>query len=127
MSNTPETYRTLTPYLVVSDADAELRFLAAAFGATEKMCARAPDVGIMHAELMVGDSMVMVGQANEQWKALSGSIFLWVDHVDESYRKALDAGAKSLRTPQDMPYGQRTAGVEDGCGITWWICSPVKS
>jgi len=126
MPDTLETYRTVTPYLVVPDADAELEFTAAAFGATQNMCQRRPDGTVMHAEIRIGDSTVMMGQATEQWKALSGSLFLWVADVDEFYRKALAAGATSLREPDDMPYGQRNAGVLDSCGINWWFASPVK-
>ena len=127
MADTSETYRTVTPYLVVPDADAELTFLRAAFGATEQMCQRTEDNRVMHAEIRIGDSLVMMGQANRQWKALSGSLYLWVPDVDELYRKALAAGATSLSAPEDKPYGHRNAGVLDSCGITWWIGSPVKS
>ena len=126
MPDTQETYRTVTPYLVVADADAELQFMAAAFGATQKSCERRPDGAIMHAEICIGDSLIMMGQANEQWKALSGSLFLWVPNVDEMYHKALAAGATTLRPPEDMPYGHRNAGVLDARGITWWLGSPVK-
>jgi len=126
MPDTLETYPTVTPYLVVPDADAELKFVTAAFGASEKMCQRRPDGAVMHAEIRIGDSLIMMGQANEQWKALSGSLFLWAPNVDETYRKALAAGATSLRPPEDMPYGHRNAGVLDACGITWWLASPVR-
>ena len=63
MPDTMDTYRTLTPFLVVPDADAELRFLAAAFGATERSCQRIPVHTVMHAEIEVGNSLVMLGQA----------------------------------------------------------------
>jgi PhnB protein len=127
MADTMETYHTVTPYLVVPDADAELKFLAAAFGATELVCARNPDQTIMHAELKIGDSMIMMGQAGEQWKALQASLYLWVENVDDVYAKALAAGAASQSPPEDKPYGHRNAGVVDPCGISWWIGSPVKS
>ena len=127
MPDTLETYRTVTPYLVVPDADAELQFLQAAFGATEQSCQRNEQKAVVHAEIRVGDSLIMMGQANQQWKALSGSLFLWVADVDELYGKALAAGATSLRAPEDMPYGHRNAGVMDSCGITWWIGSPGKT
>jgi uncharacterized glyoxalase superfamily protein PhnB len=127
MPDTLETYRTVTPYLVVPDADAELKFMVAAFGATEQSCQRNEQNVVMHAEIRLGDSLIMMGQANQQWKALAGSLFLWVKDVDELYSKALAAGATSLRAPEDMPYGHRNAGVMDSCGITWWIGSPVKS
>ena len=126
MADTLETYRTVTPYLVVPDADAELRFLAAAFGAVEHLCERNPDRSVMHAEVRIGDSLIMLGQAKDNWKALPAALYLWVENVDEVYAKALAAGATSQSEPVDKPYGHRNAGVVDSCGITWWIGSPVK-
>lgn len=126
MTDTSETYRTVTPYLVVADADAELKFMVAAFDASEQMCQRNEQNAVMHAEIRIGDSLLMLGQANQQWKALEASLFLWMADVDGVYAKALAAGATSLRAPEDMPYGHRNAGVLDSCGITWWIGWPVK-
>ena len=126
MADTTPTYRTVTPYLVVPDGDAELKFLAEAFGAVEERCERTAQNAVMHAEIRIGDSLIMLGQANEQWKAQSGSLYLWIADVDGIYAKALAAGATSLRAPEDMPYGHRNAGVLDACGITWWIGSPIK-
>lgn len=126
MSDTLTTYRTVTPYLVVPDADVELKFLEAAFGATEATCQRNDDNSVMHAEVKIGDSLVMLGQAGAQWKALNAALYLWVENVDDVYRKALAAGATSESAPEDKPYGHRNAGVVDQCGITWWIGSPVK-
>jgi uncharacterized glyoxalase superfamily protein PhnB len=110
----------------VPDADAELRFLKAAFAGTELMCERNPDNTVMHAEVRIGDSLIMLGQAGDQWKALTAALFLWVPNVDEAYSKALEARATSQSAPEDKPYGHRSAGVVDSCGITWWIGSPVK-
>ncbi len=126
MADNLGTYRTVTPYLVVPDADAELKFLAAAFGAVEEDCTRNADNTVMHAEVTIGDSLVMLGQASEQWKALSAALYLWVPDVDEVYSRAMAAGATSQSAPEDKPYGHRNAGVLDACGITWWIGSPVK-
>lgn len=126
MADTMDTYRTLTPYLVVTDADAEIRFLTAAFGATEKSVDRRPDGQVMHAEIVVGDSLLMLGQANDIWKTLSGALYVWVADVDASYAAALEAGATSQMPPEDKPYGHRNAGVVDANGITWWIGAPVK-
>ena len=125
MTDTLDTYRTLTPYLIVADADAEIRFLTAAFGATEKSVDRRPDGQVMHAEIVIGDSLVMLGQANDTWKALGGALYLWVPDVDAAYAQALAAGATSQMPPEDKPYGHRNAGVIDASGITWWIGSPV--
>jgi uncharacterized glyoxalase superfamily protein PhnB len=125
MAESTNAYRTLTPYLVVSDADAELKFLETAFGAKQSSCERLPDNTVMHAEIMIGDSMIMLGQAGNQWKPLTAALFLWVPNVDEVYARALAAGATSESAPEDKPYGHRNAGVVDACGITWWIGSPV--
>ena len=126
MADTMNTYRTVTPYLVVTDGDAELKFLQAAFGGTETLCHRRPDGTVMHAEIRIGDSAIMLGQADEMWKALNAALYLWVENVDEVYAKALTAGAVSQSAPEDKPYGHRNAGVVDRNGITWWIGSPVR-
>ena len=125
MADTIDTYRTLTPYLVVPDADAEIRFLKDAFGATEGQCQRQADGSVMHAELNVGNSLVMLGQAGNEWKALSAALYVWVPDVDAAYARALAAGAASRSAPEDKPYGHRNAGVVDQNDITWWIGSPI--
>ena len=125
MADSRTTYRTVTPYLVVSDADAELAFLKAAFGATELNCQRRPDNTVMHAEFTIGDSLVMLGQAGGPWKPRAAALYLWVEDVDATYARALEAGAKSESTPEDKPYGHRNAGVIDRNGVTWWIGAPV--
>jgi PhnB protein len=119
------TYPTVTPYLVVDDADALVRFLKTVFDAKEQSLDRRPDGTIGHAEMNVGDSLVMVGQAGGEWKARSAALYLWVDDVDATYKRALDAGGRSESKPEDKPYGHRTAGV-DMSGVTWWLGAPVR-
>ena len=126
MADTKDTYRTVTPYLLVADADAELAFLKAAFGATELSAQRNPDNTVAHAEIKIGDSLVMLGQASGQWQPSGGALYLWIDDVDATYAKALKAGAKSEMPPEDKPYGHRNAGVVDSNGVTWWIGAPVR-
>jgi len=126
MADSRDTYRTVTPYLVVSDADTELAFLKAAFGATEVDCRRNPDNRVMHAEMKIGDSLVMLGQAGGRWPPRPAALYLWVDNVDATYARALQAGATSESEPEDKPYGHRNAGVIDQNGITWWIGAPVR-
>ena len=126
MADSRTTYRTVTPYLVVSDADAELAFLKAAFGATELNCQRNPDNTVMHAEITIGDTLVMLGQAGGSWMPRSAALYLWVEDVDATYARALEAGAKSESAPEDKPYGHRNAGVIDRNGVTWWIGAPVR-
>ena len=119
------TYRSVTPYLVVQDADAEINFLKAAFSGTESVCERNPDKTVKHAEIQIGNSLIMLGQARDAWKPTNVSLYLWVSDVDATYHKALEAGATSQSAPEDQPYGHRNAGVVDVSGITWWIGSPV--
>ena len=126
MADTMTSYRTVTPYLVVSNADDELAFLKAAFGGTEVLCHRNADNSVMHAEIKIGDSLVMLGQAGGPWKPHRAALYLWVEDVDATYARALAAGATSESEPEDKPYGHRNAGVIDSNGITWWIGSPVK-
>jgi len=120
------TYHTVTPYLLVARADAELAFLKNAFGAQEREVSRKEDGSIMHAEITIGDSLVMIGQAGGQWQPRDGCFYLWVDDVDATYRRALEAGGTSESEPEDKPYGHRNAGVIDPSGLTWWIAAPVK-
>ena len=126
MADSRDTYRTVTPYLVVPDADAELVFLKVAFGATEANCQRRPDNTVMHAEVKIGDSLVMLGQAGGPWKARSAALYLWVENVDATYARALQAGATSESEPEDKAYGHRNAGVVGPNGVTWWIGAPVR-
>jgi len=125
MADTLDTYRTVTPFLVVPDADIEMKFLQAAFDAVIGMCERNPDNSVRHAEIRIGDTLIMIGQAREQWKALECSLYLWVPNVDAVYAKALECGATDLMAPADMPYGHRNGGVIDPAGIQWWIGSPL--
>ena len=125
MADVKETYRTVTPYLVVPDADAELTFLKAAVGGPEILCHRNADNTVMHAEVAIGDSLVMLGQAGGQWSPRPAALYLWVKDVDATYARAVGAGATSESEPEDKPYGHRNAGVVDQNGVTWWIGAPV--
>ena len=126
MADSKDMYRTVTPYLLVPDADAELAFLKTAFSATEASCQRNSDNTVMHAEVTIGDSLVMIGQAGDRWKPRLAALYLWVEDVDATYARALQAGATSESEPEDKPYGHRNAGVIDRNGVTWWIAAPVR-
>ena len=80
----------------------------------------------MHAEITIGDTLVMLGQAGGSWMPRSAALYLWVEDVDATYARALEAGAKSESAPEDKPYGHRNAGVIDRSGVTWWIGAPVR-
>jgi uncharacterized glyoxalase superfamily protein PhnB len=90
----PEGYRTATPYLIVKDAAKLLDFVKSAFSAKVKEEHRMPDGRVMHADVMIGDSHVMMGQAGERWPESTGSILLYVPNADRSYEAAVKAGAE---------------------------------
>lgn len=117
----PEGYHSVTPYLVVEGAAGLIDFLKQAFGATEKERFLRPDGLIGHAEVKIGDSIVMLSDAGEQGKPMHTGIHLYVEDADAVYRRALQAGATSLSEPGDQFYGDRSAGVQDPRGNTWWI------
>jgi PhnB protein len=122
----PEGYRTVTPYLIVRNADKLLEFLKKAFNAQVTDEHRLPDGSIMHADVIIGDSHVMMGQAKEQWREMTGSILLYVPDADATYKAALQAGGKSIQEMTTHFYGDRSGGVEDPSGVTWWISTHVE-
>jgi PhnB protein len=118
---TPESYHTVTPYLVVRDAAAVIDFAQKVFDAKlhdEPM--KGPDGKIMHAEVKIGDSIIMVGEPKDG-KLMPAMLYIYVPDTDATYKKAVQAGGKSIREPEDQFYGDRSAGVEDSNGIQWWI------
>lgn len=122
----PAGYHSVTPYLVVRGVDRLIDFMQQAFGAVEKERHTRPDGVVMHAELKVGDSIVMMGEAPEPSVAAPGHLYLYVEDVDRTYRRALDAGGTSVREPADQFYGDRSGGVKDPSGNTWWISTHVE-
>jgi PhnB protein len=122
----PDGFHTVTPYLVVNDADRLLAFLTQAFEARPGEIARQPDGKIMHAQVTVGDSPVMFAEATEQWPAMPAAFYLYVLDTDATYRRGLEAGATSLMEPADQFYGDRNAGLRDPVGNSWWIATHVE-
>ncbi len=122
----PNGYRTITPYLLVHGASDLLRFLKAAFDASILKTEMRDDGSIMHAEVRIGSSMLMVGEASATFDAMPGSIYLYVDDCDGAYQRALDAGAWTIFPICDLPSGERYGGVKDCCGNVWWIATHVE-
>ncbi len=106
----------MTPRLVCDDAEALVDFLRRAFDATGELEPNRPAI------LRVGDSTVMVSQTGPR-PGLASFLYVYVDDADATYRRALDAGAKTLEEPADMPYGDRRAMVEDRWGNVWQIAT----
>ncbi len=117
----PKGYHTVTPYLVVEGAGQLMDFLKKSFGAQKKGLMPRPDGTIGHAEMKIGDSIVMLADAMGEHKPTTITIYLYVKNADAGYKKALAAGATSIMEPTDMFWGDRNAGVKDAFGNQWWI------
>jgi len=121
-------YHTVTPYLIVPNVPRLLEFLAEAFDAKERIRLGRPDGSIMHAEVTIGDSVVMMGEPTEKTGPMPASIFLRVADADAAYCKALQAGATSISEPVDQPHaGERYGGVIDPCGNRWWPAARIPA
>jgi PhnB protein len=122
----PEGYHSVTPYLVVPGASKLIDFLKQAFEAEETERVASPDGTIMHAEVRIGDSIIMMGDAMGEFTPMPGMIYLYVNDADATYQRALRAGATSMREPENQFYGNREAGVKDELGNIWWIATHIE-
>ena len=120
----PEGYQRITPYLIVENAPAFLQFTAAVFGAEEKYKAMRDEQTIMHAEISIAGSAIMVADATELYTPQPAGLLIYVDDCDSTYQKALSNGAVSVTEPANQEYG-RSAGVRDQFGNTWWVTSII--
>ena len=129
----PEGYTSITPYLTVDDGQGAIEFYERAFGATERGKMAAPDGRIAHADLQIGDAVVMLSDKFPQFvtetpKELAGTtvaIFLFVEDVDAVVQAAADAGATITVEPEDQFWGDRLGQVTDPFGHVWLIATRV--
>jgi uncharacterized glyoxalase superfamily protein PhnB len=122
-----EGFHSITPYLVVPRVAQLIEFLKAAFGAEERFRMNRPGTEvIMHAELKIGDSMLEMADANEQFPPTSASMILGVEDVDAVFGRAVEAGATVLQPVADHEYGARSGSVIDGSGNTWTISKSAE-
>jgi PhnB protein len=127
----PDGYHTATPYLIVQGAARAIEFYRQAFGASESARLAAPDGRVMHAEIKIGDSPIMLADELPEMgargpQALGGSpvfLLLYVEDVDAATARAVAVGAKVLRPVQDQFYGDRSGTVTDPFGHTWTIAT----
>jgi PhnB protein len=117
----PEGFRSLTPYLLARGAGRLIDFMKQAFGAEELLRVPAPDGTIRHAVVRIGDSMLELGDALEDWPARPAAIHLYVPDADAVYARAVAAGAETLFPLGDRPYGDREADIRDPFGNNWYI------
>jgi len=120
----PEGFHSVTPYLVVPNVAQVIDFAKRAFGAKELYPPmRRSDGSIMHCELRIGDSPVMMGEPMGQYPAMPACLYVYVEDTDAVYRQAVQAGGTSMMEPADQFYGDRNAGVKDPAGNLWWIAT----
>lgn len=130
----PEGYHSATPYLIVRGAARAIDFYKRAFGAAELLRMDAPDGSVGHAEIKIGDSVIMLGDENIEAgivspRTLNGSpvgILLYVPDVDAIVEQSVAAGAKITRPVKDQFYGDRTGGVEDPFGHVWYLATHIE-
>ena len=130
----PEGYHAVTPYLAVKGGAAAIAFYEKAFGAKELFRMPAPGGTIAHAELQIGDSRVMLSDEAPDMGAKSPqtlggspvSLMLYVEDVDATVKRAIDAGAKPTRPVENQFYGDRSGGIIDPFGHSWWVATHVE-
>ena len=123
MQNPPPGYHSVSPYLIVNDVPRLIDFLIATFDAKEIERHQRPDGSVGHAEVRIGDSVVMMGGTPESQPA---HLYVYVDDVDATYGRGLRAGATSVREPELQYYGDKMGGLKDAFGNTWWIGTHVE-
>lgn len=122
----PEGYHTVTPYLVVPGVAKLIDFLTQVFDAREIHRTAMPDGTVMHVEMQVGDSHLMMGEARGDMKPIPAMLYVYVPDADAVYERALRAGATSISKPSDMFYGDRVGAVQDASGNQWWIGTHIE-
>ncbi|MBI3724357.1 VOC family protein [bacterium] len=119
----PDGFHSVTPYLVIRGVPKLIDFLKHAFGAKDMGRHERPDKSVMHAQVRIGDSMVMMGEPQGDVAPKPAMLYLYVEDTDATYRRAIEAGGTSLMEPADQFYGDRNAGVKDSFGNQWWIAT----
>lgn len=131
----PEGHHTVTPYVIIRGAANAIEFYKNAFGATEELRLTSPDGKIQHAEIIIGDSPIMIVDEFPEYELMRGPqslggagmhIFLYVEDVDSFVEQAINAGAEELMKVEDQNDGDRRGGLKDPFGHIWWVATHVK-
>ena len=121
----PQDYNTASPYLIVDGASKTIDFLTRVFAAVELRRFPGPTGNVMHAEVRIGDSVVMLADSAEGWPPVPAYVHIYVPDVDATYRLAIEAGAESIQEPVKKGDPDKRGGVKDAGGTTWWIATKV--
>jgi uncharacterized glyoxalase superfamily protein PhnB len=119
----PDGLHSVTPAMMARGTSQYIEFLKSAFEAEESARHESPEGTVVHAKIRIGDSILEMSEAHGPWKPMPGALHFYVPNVDETYRRAIEAGAISLTAPMDQPYGERSAGVVDSQGIYWYLAT----
>ncbi|MEZ5347380.1 MAG: VOC family protein [Pyrinomonadaceae bacterium] len=122
VSHIPNGFTSVTPYFITENVDAFIKFIKEAFDA-EEFEMSVEDGVIRHFGFRIFGSVIEGSAASEEFKATKISIHLYVEDCDAVYKKALAAGGRSVFEVTDMPYGERSGGIEDPGGNSWWIAT----
>ncbi len=121
----PDGYTSVAPYLIVEGASASIEFLIGVFDASELRRYPAESGLIRHAEVRIDDTVVMLADGVEGWPPRPAMVHVYVPDVDDTYRRALAAGATSVQEPVQKDDADKRGGVKDPGGTTWWIATKV--
>jgi PhnB protein len=122
----PNTYSTVSPYLIVDGASGTIDFLRQVFGAEELRRFHTDDNRLMHAEVRIDDTVIMLADRADGWPAIPAHVHVYVSDVDAIYQRALAAGASTVQAPQKQDDADRRGAVQDAGGTTWWIATLVE-
>jgi PhnB protein len=126
VSPVPTGYHTVTPFVIVKGAARFIDFMKEAFGAVEMTRVADRSGAIGHAEVRIGDSVVMLFDSKEGWPETPAFLRLYIEDVDAWYQRALKARATSVTKPTNTPWGDRSCRVRDPFGNLWWIMSHIE-
>ena len=120
----PENYQAVMPYLILKDAASFINFAEQVFDAKIALKEMRDEDRIMHAEIRIGDSTVMVAESTADYKPQNAGLFVYVKDADKAFEQALELGSEMVSEVSDKPYG-RSGGIKDPFGNTWWITSVI--
>ena len=121
----PQGYTSVAPYLVVDGASKTIAFLQHVFGAEKVRQYTATDGTVRHAEVRIDDTVVMLADAVEGWPSAQAHVHVYVEDVDATYQRALEAGAAPVQAPMRKDDEDKRGGFKDAGGTTWWIATKV--
>jgi PhnB protein len=122
----PDGMTSITPYLTVPGVARLIEFLEQAFDGKVEERMEGPGGAVMHAQVRIRGSVVMMGEASDHWKAMPSQIYLYVEDMDNLYARAMAAGGTSIREPFDEFYGDRVGAVKDPSGNIWWMATHTE-